>query len=109
MEEPAVKKRDKQCSERGRRKGRVIKALVESYLLKKSEALRGKKKKTRRSATLSTKNFTRAKLRLNPGLRGGRPATNRPRHGTASLSPSFFLRHTEREKSRRRKRKETKY
>jgi hypothetical protein len=36
------------------------------------------------SATLSTTNPTWTDPESNPGLRGGRPATNRLRHGTAN-------------------------
>ena len=41
------------------------------------------RRKTYPSATLSTINPTRTDPGSNPGLRGGRPATNRLSHGTA--------------------------
>jgi hypothetical protein len=37
------------------------------------------------SATLSTTNLTLTDPGSNPGLRGGRPATNRLSHGTAQV------------------------
>jgi hypothetical protein len=44
---------------------------------------RGTQGKTCPSATLSTTNPTWTDPRLNPGLRGERPGTNRLSHGTA--------------------------
>jgi hypothetical protein len=46
--------------------------------------------KTRPSATLSTTNPTWTDPGSNPGLRGGRPAANRPSHGTAPDSYTFL-------------------
>jgi hypothetical protein len=42
------------------------------------------RRKTGPSDTLSTRNPTWIDPGANPGLRGGRPATNDPSHGTAS-------------------------
>jgi hypothetical protein len=53
--------------------------------------------KTCPSATLSTTNTTWTDLGSNPGLRGGRPATNRLSHGTAPVfapSPCPVLKST---------------
>jgi hypothetical protein len=52
---------------------------------------RSARRKTCPSATLPTTNLTCADPGLNPGLRGGRPATNRLSHGTAQVTTSFML------------------
>jgi hypothetical protein len=52
-----------------------------------NETDRGKPKYTNASAILSTTNPTWIDPGSNPGLRGGRPATNRLSHGTVYFTP----------------------